>query len=768
MLQPIWDRDRSKRRRATAQHDVDDRVRSEVLGIALLAIALLSIVALMAPEGALLAWWHDGLRATLGWGAYVTPVPLVALGLGVWVESLRPRLGAALIAVALGAFVVLGLAQHYQSVDPASGDSAGGFVGAAIAGAFHSVLGAVGTPIALGALLLACVVVAANRPLGDLVPPFGRLRDRFAAGDILPGRSARIDDDEDEHPVKINAPRPRQRVVEEAAGTARDAKDEPEKPKLRVITPAVDETAPLNAKKVEPPQLFEPDETAPLDARSANSAMPVTPSAEAGAGVLGASGKQWALPPIDLLEEGSAARHGQEEIRHNIRVIEETLAHFSIAAKVVEVNVGPVVTRYELKPSPGVKLSRIEALADDLALALAARSLRIEAPVPGKSVVGIEIPNLAIGLVSVRDVVSSALFKASGSKLAVALGRDIAGAPVLADLGKLPHLLVAGQTGSGKSVCINAIITSLLLGATPDEVRLLLIDPKRVELTNYNGVPHLLVPVITDHDKILTALRWATGEMDRRYRLFAQNAARNIERYNENRTAAEKIPYIVIIIDELADLMMLAPIDVEEAITRIAQLARATGIHLVIATQRPSVEVITGLIKANIPARIAFAMASSIDSRTILDMTGAEKLLGRGDMLFLPPDQAKPVRAQGVYVSDRELDRVTDFWRKQGQPEYQLAILEAPMKKKGGDDGEGEEIGDALFKDAVRVVTQFDRASASLLQRRLRIGYARAARLMDILEERGVVGPGEGAKPREVLITDARAYLGDDEEDEES
>ena len=754
MLQPIWDRDRAKRRRSAAPREVDDRVRNEVVGIALLAVALLSIVALIAPEGTLLAWWHDGLRAALGWGAYVIPIPLVVLGLGVWVQALRPRAGAAVIATGLGALVLLGLVQHYQAVDPASGESAGGYVGAAVAAEFRGVLGAVGTPIALGALLLVCAIVAANRPLGEWVPPFARFRDRFAAGRILPGRSVRFDEDSAD-PVKINAPRGRQKVVDEAS------RDESEKPRLRLIAPAADQTAPLliESGRIERQRLFEPDETVP---------MPVRASAAAGPGVLGASGKQWTLPPVDLLEEGSAARHGQDEIRHNIRVIEETLAHFSIAAKVVEVNVGPVVTRYELKPSPGVKLSRIEALADDLALALAARSLRIEAPVPGKSVVGIEIPNLAIGLVSVRDVVSSALFRASGSKLAVALGRDIAGAPVLADLAKLPHLLVAGQTGSGKSVCINAIITSLLLGATPEDVRLLLIDPKRVELTNYNGVPHLLVPVVTDHDKILTALRWATGEMDRRYRLFAQNAARNIERYNETRKPTERIPYIVIIVDELADLMMLAPIDVEEAITRIAQLARATGIHLVIATQRPSVEVITGLIKANIPARIAFAMASSIDSRTILDMTGAEKLLGRGDMLFLPPDQAKPVRAQGVYVSDRELDRLTDYWRTQGQPEYQLAILEAPVKKRGADEGDGEEVGDALFKDAVRVVTQFDRASASLLQRRLRIGYARAARLMDILEERGVVGPGEGAKPRDVLITDARAYLGDDEDGEDA
>ncbi len=741
MLQPIWDRDRPRRRRP-GQAASEHRIRAEVFGISLLALALLSVVALAAPEGVLLAWWHDGLHAFFGLGAFLVPVPLAILGLAVWLEALRPRLSAPLVATVLATLVLLGLAQHYQAVDPATGESAGGYTGAAIADVMRAVVGTIGAPIALAALLLVCIVVAANRPIAELLPSLGGLRERFTAKG-------------ETELARINAPRVKQRVVDEAPRQEAEAR-----PQLHVVAPEPDPetTAPLEPpKRPERMRLFQATD---------EDTIPVTPSAAVGRGVLGSSGKQWQLPPIDLLEEGSAARQGEEEIRRNIRVIEETLAHFSIAAKVVEVNVGPVVTRYELKPAAGVKLSRIEALQDDLALALAARSLRIEAPVPGKSVVGIEIPNLAIGLVSVRDVVQSALFKAAGSKLAVALGRDIAGGPVLADLGKLPHLLVAGQTGSGKSVCINAIITSLMLNATPEEARLLLIDPKRVELTNFNGIPHLLVPVITDHDKILTALRWATGEMDRRYRLFAQTGVRNIDRYNEGRAPGERIPYIVVIVDELADLMILAPIDVEEAITRIAQLARATGIHLVIATQRPSVEVITGLIKANIPARIAFAMASSIDSRTILDLTGAEKLLGRGDMLFLPPDQAKPVRAQGVYVSDRELDRVTDFWRKQGHPEYQLAILEAPLRKRGGADGEGEEIGDALFKDAVRVVTQFDRASASLLQRRLRIGYARAARLMDILEERGVVGPGEGAKPREVLITNATAYLGEDGEED--
>ena len=751
MLQPATDR--HKRKNGRAVPDLEARVRADVLGITLLLGALLAVISLFAPEGAILRPVHLGIVSLLGWGALAVPVTLAVLGIGMWSEALRPRPSVARFAGVLAFVTLLALAQFFAGGDPAQGSAAGGLVGQAIVALSRGALGEIGTPLALVAIALISAVVASNRPLLELFPSLLRLRQRIGPGFVLPGRSARVLDDE---PVRINTPRaPKGRVVEEAQ------KEDVPGPRPRVTPPPERaETAALQPDRTERPRLFEAEPTA------ARASAPRTVTATPGAapGVLGSSGRSWTLPPLDLLEEGSAARHGEDEIPHNIRVIEETLAHFSIAAKVVEVNVGPVVTRYELKPASGVKLSRIEALQDDLALALAARSLRIEAPVPGKSVVGIEIPNLAIGLVSVRDVVQTALFLAANSKLAVALGRDLAGAPVLADLEKLPHLLVSGQTGSGKTVCINAIITSLLLGATPEEVRIVLIDPKRVELAGYNGVPHLLVPVITDHDKILTALRWATGEMDRRYRLFAQAAARNIERYNEAREPAERIPYIVIVVDELADLMILAPIDVEEAITRIAQLARATGIHLVIATQRPSVEVITGLIKANIPARIAFAMASSIDSRTILDMTGADKLLGRGDMLFLPPDQARPIRAQGVYVSDREIDRVTDFWRRQGQPEYQLAVLEAPAKRSSVD-GDDSEVGDALFRDAVRVVTQFDRASASLLQRRLRIGYARAARLMDILEERGVVGPGEGSKPRDVLITDAQAYLGEDEQD---
>ena len=460
--------------------------------------------------------------------------------------------------------------------------------------------------------------------------------------------------------------------------------------------------------------------------------------------------KPWVLPSIDLLEEGAAARSGKDEVMRNKRVIEETLAHFDITATVVEVSVGPVVTRYELKPAAGVKLSRIESLADDLALTLAARSLRIEAPIPGKSVVGIEIPNIAIGLVSLRDVAESAAFRAGSSKLTVALGRDVAGSPIVTDLSRLPHLLIAGQTGSGKSVLINSLICSLLLNATPDEVRLILADPKRVELTGFNGVPHLVVPVVTDHGKILNALHWAMGEMDRRYRLFARTSARNIEKYNEARSGPDRIPYVVLVLDELADLMMTAPIQIEKAITRISQLARATGIHLVVATQRPSVDVITGLIKANIPARVAFATASAVDSRTITDMTGAEKLLGRGDMLWLPPDSPKPARAQGVFVSDAEIDLVTRHWKQQREPRYDLSILEEKERGQARDDGD-DEIDDDRYEEAVEIVTRAGQASVSMLQRKMTIGFARAGRLIDIMERNGVIGPSQGpGKMRDV------------------
>jgi S-DNA-T family DNA segregation ATPase FtsK/SpoIIIE len=412
-----------------------------------------------------------------------------------------------------------------------------------------------------------------------------------------------------------------------------------------------------------------------------------------------------------------------------------------------------VVTQYEVEPSPEIKVSRIEALSDDLAMALAARTIRIEAPIPGKSVVGIEIPNKDFNIVALRRILEEVDLRAA-SKLTFALGRDVAGHARAADLAKMPHLLIAGATGSGKSVMVNALISSLLCNATPDEVRLVLVDLKRVELSAYNGLPHLMVPVITEPERAKAALKWAVAEMENRYRRFAGANARNLAGFNETRAdPADRLPYIVLIVDELADLMMREGKNVEEPVVRLAQKARATGVHMVLATQRPSVNVVTGLIKANFPSRIAFAMASQIDSRTILDMPGAEDLIGRGDMLFQPADLPRPIRLQGVFVSDREIANICDHWRAEAEPHYDMGILETGEESVGHEEAPDEEA-DRLMMDAVGVIQEYDRASASLLQRRLKIGYARAARIIDQLEERGYIGPFDGSNARQVLRRD--------------
>lgn len=470
--------------------------------------------------------------------------------------------------------------------------------------------------------------------------------------------------------------------------------------------------------------------------------------------------KVWEYPPLDLLSDQSGAKANRGDIKHNAAIIEKTLESFGIQARVVEVNFGPAVTQYALEIALGTKLTKITALANDIALALAAPTgaVRIEAPIPGKSLVGIEVPNITSEIVPLKTILSSSIMQKTKSKLAFGLGLDISGEPVISDIARMPHALIAGATGSGKSACINSIISSLLFRTTPSELKLILVDPKIVELSGYNGVPHLLTPVITESEKVLSALKWVMAEMDRRYKLFAEVGARNIESYNEM-SGFQAIPYIVIIIDELADLMIFAPVEVENAITRIAQMARATGMHLILATQRPSVDVVTGVIKANIPTRIAFNVASQVDSRVVLDTPGAEKLLGKGDMLYVPPDVSKPNRIQGSFVSDSEINRLLEFLKKQGTPQYTEEVTTQPISKIGGKSTGGVEATDDLFDEAVRVVCQYDRASASLLQRRLRVGYARAARLLDELEMAGVVGNADGSKARDVLVKDAEDFL---------
>lgn len=463
------------------------------------------------------------------------------------------------------------------------------------------------------------------------------------------------------------------------------------------------------------------------------------------------------IPPVSILDKHHKVKNLQahRDIIERTRILEETLESFGVKAKVIEVHQGPVITRYELQPAPGVKVSKITSLADDLALNLAAHEIRIEAPIPGKAAIGIEVPNREISPVTLREVLEGSEFSESASKLSIALGKDIAGRPVIGSLEKMPHLLIAGATGSGKSVCMNTIICSILFKARPDEVKFLMVDPKMVELQIYNGIPHLTAPVVTDPRKAAGFLKWAVKEMENRYELFASSGVRDIVKYNQlarEEGSGDKpvLPYVVIFIDELADLMMVAPVDVEDAICRLAQMARAAGIHLVVATQRPSVDVITGLIKANIPARISFAVSSQVDSRTILDMAGAEKLLGRGDMLYLPPGTSKPVRAQGAFISEKEVEELVTFVKNQGRPEYAAEALEVEGDTRNGE--RGETSGDSMFPRAVRVVIEHGQASVSILQRRLRVSYNRAARLIDDMEERGFIGPYQGSKPRDVLI----------------
>lgn len=460
--------------------------------------------------------------------------------------------------------------------------------------------------------------------------------------------------------------------------------------------------------------------------------------------------QSWVLPAHDLLEF-SSTRAEAGNVKKNVLSIEKTLKDFGIAVAMGDVNVGPTVTQYTLKPAEGVKLNQITARTNDLALALAAHPIRVEAPIPGKAAVGIEIPNKEKAIVSLREIIETDQFKQEKSNLTLALGRNVAGEPIVLDLAKAPHMLIAGATGSGKSVGINALLLSLLYQNAPADLRFLLVDPKRVEFSMYNGIPHLLCPVVIEPEKTISALKWAVAEMERRYHTLSQQHRRNIAEYNQA-NPDDHLPYIIIVIDELADLMAQAANEVEGAIVRIAQIARAVGIHLIVATQRPSVDVITGLIKANITTRVAYAVASQIDSRTIIDQAGAERLLGNGDMLYITSETAQPRRVQGVFVSSKEVDAVTSFLREAGPVEYNEEILtyRPLVANRGG--GEVGAIDDNIYEEAKELVIQAGKASASLLQRRLRVGYARAARLLDILEEQGVIGPADGAKPREILV----------------
>lgn len=491
------------------------------------------------------------------------------------------------------------------------------------------------------------------------------------------------------------------------------------------------------------------DDLKPIEVEK--SSVAVETSEEGSSAVPKAAGeKTYRLPPVSMLKPGPQHIVSlSDEVRENARILQETLQSFNIDAKILNASQGPSITRYELEPAAGVKVSKIVHLADDIALKLAATDIRIEAPIPGKAAVGIEVPNKKLTGVNLRDVIDTDTFRKAAGGVPVCLGKDIAGNPIVADLTKMPHLLVAGSTGSGKSVCINTFIASILFKQRPEDVKLILIDPKVVELSNYNGIPHLLTPVVTDPKKAASVLRWAVREMDDRYKRFAITHTRDISRYNELHPE-DTMPFIVIIIDELADLMMMASDDVEKSIIRLGQKARACGMHLVLATQRPSVDVLTGLIKANVPSRIAFAVSSQVDSRTILDMAGAEKLIGKGDMLFYPLGASKPLRVQGAFISDSEIDEMVEFIKAQGGPNYDEAVQKAQSENP---EDSVDFFEDDLMRQAIDMVLETGQASTSMLQRRFRVGYTRAARMIDMMEAMHIVGPNNGSKPREILMT---------------
>ncbi len=734
---------------ATPKLNLSRETKRGIVVIIFIVLALLSILSLARIAGSFGSIMLSAMLMAFGVMAYLVPIIFLLIAISLLKQDLqseedaqsafyfRTYLGAVLLTGSIAGIIHLFFISATETAfQAASAGKGGGYLGAIFAQPSFSLFGFWAGSLVLFALMCIGILVAFNIPLTY----FWAKKDESK----VEAKGEKISLGLAKPAIKINAMGSAgftpEKVVDTnkklAAEPAEEAKPVvPEKPK-----------APLETKVNMPGPSLAPVEQVQIER------------------------KDWKLPSFDLLEDNkSQVDSGNIEV--NVALIKKTLADFGIEVEMGEVNVGPTVTQYTLAPAPGVRLSEIAALQNNMAMALAASSIRMELPIPGKPLVGIEVPNKTKATVVLREVLQTKQFVNHGSKLAFGLGRDVAGEPIVTDLASMPHLLVAGTTGSGKSVGINTLLISLLYRNTPQDVKFIIVDPKRVELNLYNGIPHLLTPVVTDHDKAVNALKWAVSEMDRRYRLLSEVGKRNITEYNE---ATElRMHYIVIIIDELADLMQVAKAEVEGAIVRLAQMARAVGIHLVVATQRPSVDIITGLIKANITSRIAFAVGSQVDSRTILDTSGAEKLLGRGDMLFVTTEFNQPKRIQGAYVGEKEVKRVVDFFKQQtGAVIYNEEILEKPKKSLGvpGVEEEGGGDDDPLFEEAKDVVTRAGKASASLLQRRLRVGYARAARLLDILEEKGIIGPGDGAKPREVygaIPPEERAEYGVEEPVEE-
>lgn len=711
----------------------------DIVGIVLFTLGAVVLVSLTTAENGYLGQWlSELLRRIAGLGAYAVPLLLMLLGTLFLIGYERfsftnTSWGAVLLFLAFTGWMHATRVPFEKNFAPENLRIGGGYIGGALVYVVHSLLNLAAVYIVLTALTVIAILLVVDLPFVDIAR---RTVAGWVKGFQLAQQGARR--------VKEKGAAIRQARAARKAGK--------EEVKRTLVSNESRAVAPSPAPARETPRRS-PNLVEAVQQRLSQQSAPRERDEEQTvvAPVGGELVDEYEYPPLSLLKEPAPPpKRIQAELSEKIRILEQTLDEFGIGANVVEIAHGPTVTRYEVQLAPGIKVSKIVSLADNLAMALAAIDVRVEAPIPGKSAIGVEVPNDNPRIVTLREVIDTDEFRNAPSLLTFALGKDVGNENRYADLAKMPHLLIGGATNSGKSMCLNTLIASILYRATPREVKFILIDPKRVELSLFDGIPHLMCPVVKDVKQAAGILRAAIKEMERRYDLFSRAGVRNIDGYNSRVGEEERLPYVVIVIDELADLMMQAAAEVETSICRLAQLARATGIHLVIATQRPSVDVITGTIKANISSRIAFAVSSQVDSRTILDMAGAERLIGRGDMLFLPIDASKPVRIQGCYISEQEVEALVGFLKQQGVPEYTLTPIDSGFSTR--DDIEEEEE-DELFEPAVRLVVMNGHASTSLLQRRFKIGYSRAARLIDLMEQRGIVGPLDGAKPREILIT---------------
>ncbi|MCL1804456.1 MAG: DNA translocase FtsK [Clostridiales bacterium] len=773
-----------KKTTTSKKENMRSELKQDLIAIALFAAGIfLALCLWLAPGsresnlfGALGFGIYQAIQRLFGQGKWFPAISLVLLGAGGWLKAGRPGkiLYAAYIAVTCSgcAIMHLSLPEERQVFAVGLEGAGGGIIGGALVHGSRLLIGSTGSWILYIALVAASILIITGKTIRELLSDAGGKAKSIAQtaqsgfsrlaglGEDKTGKrgpdvisslnlptNTELQADKQEYAqsrgIPFRAPAGERAEGQGARQPGEGPKDDPAAPSTAVSLAAAGGRA-GRRKKAEDGQ---PDDGELLPAER---------------GARPAKGQQaYQTPGLSLLRAGpkAAGQRQSKVVSENVRILEKTLSDFGVKAVVTQVNRGPSITRYELQPAPGVKVSRITSLSDDIALALAASNIRIEAPIPGKAAVGIEVPNEERAMVSLREILEDPAYTKSKSKLTFALGRDIAGASIVADLAKMPHLLIAGATGAGKSVCINSLIVSLLISTRPDEVKLMMVDPKMVELTVYNDIPHLIYPVVTEPKKAAKALRWAVHEMERRYDAFAEAGVRDISGYNawlaqrEDTDKPDTMPFIVIIIDELADLMMVASTAVEESISRLAAMARAAGMHIVVATQRPSVDVITGVIKANIPSRIAFAVSSQTDSRVILDAAGAEKLLGKGDMLYSTLENPKPVRVQGVYVSDQEIENVTDFIKSaNARADY----LDDENIQVADDQNEENEELDVLLPEAARIFIESGQASISLLQRRLRIGYTRAARIIDQMEQQGIVGGFEGSKARAIRMTMAQ------------